>query len=130
MPPAAAREGGEPSTVRSTSSSATRRENPRCTPASTSASINRNTYVGPVPESAVAISTMPSSSTSISSPSAPRIAFARSRWSRSTLAVAHQAVMPMPICAGVLGIARTIVAWSRPSRSTASGAPATIDNTS
>src|SRR4029077_1376099 len=120
----------EPSTVRSTSSSATRREKPRCTPASTSASINRKTYVGPVPESAVAMSTRFSSSTISSSPSAPSIAFARSRCSASTDVVDVHAVTPMPTCAGVFGMARTIAAWSRPWRSARRVAPATMEMTS
>ena len=53
------------------------RGKPRWTAASMSASITRNTYVGPVPDTAVAIATIFSSSTSISAPSAPRSDAAR-----------------------------------------------------
>jgi hypothetical protein len=46
----------EPSIVWNTSCSAMRREKPRCTPASISASIIMKTYPGPEPLSAVAMS--------------------------------------------------------------------------
>ena len=54
-----------------TRSCATWRGKPRWTAASMSASMTRKTYVGPVPETAVAIATNFSSSTSSSAPSAP-----------------------------------------------------------
>ena len=64
-----------------------------------------------MPETAVAIATHFSSSTSSSAPSAPRSAFACARWSSVVSGVAYQTVMPLPIRAGVLGIARTTWSW-------------------
>ncbi len=66
----------EPSSVSMTKSCAMWRGKPRWTAASISASMTRNTYAGPVPETAVAIATHFSSSTSSSAPSAERRAFA------------------------------------------------------
>src|ERR687887_482184 len=97
----------EPSTVDRTSCSATRREKPRWTAASTSASMSKKTYVGPVPETAVAMSTRSSSSTNTSSPSAPRMARAWDRCASSQAGVAHHTVMPRPTWAGVFGMDRT-----------------------
>ena len=100
-----------PSRVSITRSWATWRGKPRWTAASISASITRNTYAGPVPETAVAIATHFSSSTSSSAPSAPSSARAWSRWSAVVAGVAYQTVMPLPMRAGVLGIARTTWSW-------------------
>jgi hypothetical protein len=45
-----------------------------------------------------------------------------------TSGVAVQTVMPWPICAGVLGMARTTAAWAVPSASFLMGTPARIDS--
>jgi len=69
--------------------------------------MTRKTYVGPVPETAVAIATIFSSSTSISTPSVARSAFACSRCSGLVSGVAYQTVIPRPSWAGVFGMLRT-----------------------
>ena len=100
-----------PSSVSMTRSWATWRAKPRWTAASMSASMTRNTYVGPVPETAVAIATSFSSSTSIWAPSAPRRLAACSRCAVDVSGVAYQTVMPRPSWAGVLGMLRTTSRW-------------------
>ena len=80
---------------------------PMSTAPSINASTNRKTYAGPLPLSAVAMSTYFSSGTYSSSPSAERIVRALSTCTSDTSGVAVHTVMPMPIWAGVLGMART-----------------------
>ncbi len=92
--------------------------------------MSRNTYVGPVPESAVAMSRYDSSSTISSSPNAARISRVRSRCAAVTAADGNHAVMPMPTCAGVFGIVRTIEGCASPASSDLIVAPATIESTS
>ena len=75
---------------------------------------------------------------SSSSSSAAKICFpmhsstwrAISRWAEPTASVAVQTVIPCPIWAGVLGMARTAAAWSSLPVRSLRRAPATIDRTS
>ena len=92
--------------------------------------MTRNTYVGPVPLTAVAIATNFSSSTSSWAPSAPSSAAACSRCSSVVSGVAYQTVMPLPSRAGVFGIARMTWSWPSVPVSAAVVAPAMTESTS
>ena len=120
----------EPSSVSMTRSCAMWRGKPRWTAASMSASITRKTYVGPVPETAVAMATIFSSSTSISWPRAPSSAAAWARCSSVVSGVAYQTVMPLPSRAGVFGMLRTTWSWPRKPVRAAVVAPARTLSTS
>ena len=71
-----------------------------------------------------------SSSTMSSSPKAARISFVRSRCAGVTAGDGYHAVTPIPTCAGVFGIARTIAGCASPVSSERIVAPATIESTS
>ena len=115
-----------PSSVSITRSWAMWRAKPRWTAASISASMTRNTYVGPVPETAVAIATSRSSSTSNCVPRAPSRVAACSRCSVGVSGVAYQTVMPLPELRGRVGHAPHDLAVAEMARQRAVVAPARI----
>ena len=83
-----------------------------------------------MPETAVAIATIFSSSTSSWWPSAPRSAAAWARCASVVSGVAYQTVIPLPRRAGVLGMLRTTWSWPRMPTRAAVVAPASTLRTS
>ena len=75
------------------------------------ASIRKNTYAGPLPETAVTGSNKASSFIDIASPTADSKSPQSSVVSPDTLLFGTNTVTPLPTEAGVLGIARTIDAF-------------------
>src|SRR5438067_648028 len=96
-----------PSTVCAASCMEARRDSPTFTPASASASMMRNRYAGPLPESPVTASSCVSSSTTVS-PTESKIVFAVARSASVACSPSASAVAAAATVAGVFGIARTM----------------------
>ncbi|MNV36314.1 hypothetical protein D3C71_1277870 [compost metagenome] len=120
-----------PSRVCTTSVRAASAGRPWAMAAASIASASRNTYAGPLPDTAVTASMRASSSIHTVRPALASTRSACWRWAGLTAAVAYRPVTPAPSSAGVLGIARTTAGLPPSQRSSCSLVmPAAMDSTS